>query len=199
AALNTLYFFKGITGNYGWSIILLTMCLQVILFPLTMKSFKASMAMKKLQPHIKQIQAKYKEDPKRLNVEMMNLYKSTGTNPFGGCLPMLFQIPIFWALFTTLRNAFELRGAPFIFWIKDLSVHDPFYVLPILMGIAMLVQQRLVSVSADPQQARMMMFMPIIFTFFFLKFPAGLVLYWFTNSILTMIGQLLIMKKEAKK
>ncbi|MFH1378934.1 MAG: YidC/Oxa1 family insertase periplasmic-domain containing protein, partial [bacterium] len=193
---NVLKYFYKITGNYGWSIVLLTMCLQVFFFPLSIKSFKASMAMKKLQPQIKIIQTKYKEDPKRLNVELMNLYKTSGTNPFGGCLPMLLQIPVFWALFTTLRNAFELRGAPFIFWITDLSMHDPFFVLPILMGAGMLLQQKLTAVSADPNQARMMMFMPVIFTFMFLKFPAGLVLYWFTNSLLTMTGQFIFMKRQ---
>ena len=124
--------------------------------------------MKKLQPQIKTLQAKYKGDPKRLNMEMMNLYKSSGTNPFGGCMPMILQIPVFWAL------------------------------LPILMGIGMLVQQKVMSVSADPNQARMMMFMPVIFTFFFLKFPAGLVLYWFTNSLLTMGVQFIIMQRSKK-
>lgn len=197
--LKALQYFYRVTGNYGWAIVLLTMCLQVFFFPLSLKSFKASLAMKKLQPQIKQIQTKYKGDSKRLNVELMNLYKTSGTNPFGGCLPMLLQIPVFWALFTTLRNAFELRGAPFILWIKDLSVYDPFYVLPILMGIGMLVQQKFTAVSADPNQARMMMLMPIVFTFMFLKFPSGLVLYWFTNSLLTMAGQFMVMQKNKRK
>lgn len=197
-ALRALYFFKKLTGNYGWAIVLLTFCLQFFFIPLTMKSFKATLAMKKLQPQIKSLQTKYKNDSKRLNMEMMNLYKTSGTNPFGGCMPMILQIPVFWALFTTLRNAFELRGAPFIFWIKDLSVYDPFYVLPVLMGIGMLIQQKVMSVSADPTQARMMLFMPIIFTFFFLKFPAGLVLYWLTNSLLTMGVQLIISKRSKK-
>jgi YidC/Oxa1 family membrane protein insertase len=199
AVLRALFYFQHITGNYGWSIIIITTCLQIILFPLTIKSYRASAAMKQLQPQIKALQAKYKADPKRLNVEMMNLYKTSGTNPFGGCLPMVLQIPIFWALFTTLRNAFELRGAPFMFWIKDLSMHDPYYVLPILMGIGMLVQQKMTAAPADPAQAKMMMLMPIVFTVLFLHFPSGLVLYWFTNSLLTMAGQGMIMMQDKKR
>ena len=119
--LEILNHLKAVTGNYGVSIILLTMGLQLLMFPLTVKSFKATLAMKKLQPKIAELQARFKNDPKRLNVEMMNLYKKSGTNPFGGCLPMMLQLPIFWALFTTLRNAYELRGAPFVGWVHDLS------------------------------------------------------------------------------
>lgn len=189
-----LKFFYKITGNFGWSIVLLTMVLQLILWPLTAKSFKSMQALKKVQPQINALREKYKDDPKRLNVEMMNLYKTRKVNPFGGCLPMILQIPIFWALFTTLRNAVELRHAPFIFWIKDLSTYDPYYVLPILMGIVMFLQQKVTT--ADPQQAKMVIFMPVIFVVLFLKFPAGLVLYWFVNNILNLIGQLVIIKRN---
>jgi len=142
--LKVIYWLKERTGNYGWAIVILTLMLQLLLTPLTMKSFKSMMAMKKVQPQLAALQKAYKNDPKRLNIEMMNLYKKSGTNPFGGCLPMLLQLPIFWALFTTLRNAYELRGAPFIFWIHDLSAADPYHVLPVMMGGAMFLQQRIV-------------------------------------------------------
>ena len=165
------------------------MMLQLLLMPLTMKSFKSMMAMKKVQPQLAALQKQYKNDPKRLNVEMMNLYKKSGTNPFGGCLPMILQLPIFWALFTTLRNAYELRGAPFIFWIHDLSAADPFHVLPLMMGGAMFLQQRMSGAVTDPTQKQMMLMMPIMFTVMFFNFPAGLVLYWLTNNLLTMAIQ----------
>jgi YidC/Oxa1 family membrane protein insertase len=173
----------GYTGNWGWSIILLTLLLQLVLFPLTYKSLKAAAAMKRLQPEIARLQQKYSKEPGRLNTEMMELYKKHGANPLGGCLPMLLQMPIFVALFNALRNAWELHGAAWIFWIKDLSAKDPYYVLPLIMGGLMYAQSRLNPPSADPAQAGMMKMMPIIFTFMFLKFPAGLVLYWLTNSL----------------
>jgi YidC/Oxa1 family membrane protein insertase len=192
--LNALYYLKAVTGNYGVAIILLTIGIQALTFPLTVKSFKATMAMKKLQPKIAEIQARFKNDPKRLNIEMMNLYKNSGTNPFGGCLPMLLQLPIFWALFTTLRNAYELRGAPFIGWIHDLSTPDVLvrmgtfqvHALPLVMGGAMFFQQRMAGAASDPTQRQMMTMMPIMFTFMFYGFPSGLVLYWLTNNLMTM-------------
>jgi len=150
--------------------------------------------MKKLQPQIAALQKTYKSDPKRLNIEMMNLYKKTGTNPFGGCLPMLLQLPIFWALFTTLRNAYELRGAPWIGWVHDLSVADPLHILPIIMGGAMFLQQRMSGAVTDPTQKQMMLMMPIMFTVMFFNFPAGLVLYWLTNNIMTMIIQFSLLR-----
>ncbi len=192
--LSALNYLKRITGNYGVAIILLTIGIQALMFPLTIKSFKATLAMKKLQPKIAEIQARFKTDPKRLNVEMMNLYKSSGTNPFGGCLPMLLQMPIFFALFTTLRNAYELRGAPFIGWIHDLSAPDvlvhlgtfQLHALPLVMGGAMFFQQRMAGAPSDPTQKQMMTMMPIMFTFMFYGFPSGLVLYWLTNNLMTM-------------
>jgi len=194
--LSVLNFFYKLTYNYGFSIIILTCILQVFTFPLTRKSFKSMEAMKILQPKLKELKLKYKNDPKRLNVETMNLYRSRKMNPFGGCLPMILQIPIFWALFTMLRNAVELRHSPFIFWIGDLSMKDPIYVLPILMGATMFLQQKLTA-TGDPAQSKMMMFMPVFFTFIFMKFPSGLVLYWLTNNILTLTMQL-IMKRKSK-
>ncbi|MBI4218357.1 MAG: membrane protein insertase YidC [Elusimicrobia bacterium] len=194
-AMNRLH---GWTGNYGWAIILLTCVLQTLVFPLSLKSYRSTAAMKKLQPKIQDLQKRYKEDPKRLNQEMMLLYKQSGTNPFGGCLPMVLQIPVFWAFFTMLRNSYELRGTPWIFWIQDLSQKDPYYVLPIIMGGGMLLQQKISgSAGADPTQAKIMMFMPVMFTVMFLNFPSGLVLYWLTNSILTIVSQAWFSKKMA--
>ena len=187
--ISALYRLKALTGNYGVSIILLTLILQILLLPLTLKSFKAAQSMKKLQPKIAKLQEAYKGDPKRLNVEMMNLYKTSGTNPFGGCLPMVLQLPIFWALFTTLRNAYELRGSPFVGWIHDLSVHDPLYILPVVMGGGMFLQQRMTGATSDPTQRQMMYIMPVMFTAMFMNFPAGLVLYWMTNSFATITFQ----------
>lgn len=203
-ALDSLGAFYKLTGNYGWAIIFLTIIIQILVLPLTIKSFKASAAMKFLQPQIKLLQKKYKSDPKRLNVEMLNLYKTQKVNPLGGCLPMILQLPIFWALFTTLRNAYELRGAQWIFWIKDLSAPDtlmhlgplPLNVLPLIMGAGMFFQQKMMSVSTDPTQTQIMYLMPIIFTFMFWGFPSGLVIYWLTNSILTMIEQYYILKGQ---
>ncbi|MFQ5866721.1 MAG: membrane protein insertase YidC [bacterium] len=196
--LSILNFFYKVTYNYGLSIIILTCILQVFTFPLTRRSFKSMEAMKSLQPKINELKLKYKNDPKRLNVEMMNLYRSRKMNPFGGCLPMLLQIPIFWALFTMLRSAVELRHSPFIFWIKDLSMKDPIYILPILMGVTMFLQQKLTA-TGDPAQSKMMMFMPVLFTVIFLKFPSGLVLYWLMNNILTLTMQLIMHRKSKVK
>lgn len=185
-----LFKIHGVTGNWGWSIILLTILLQVLLFPLTFKSLKATFAMKRLQPDISRLQQRHGKDPQRLNQEMMELYKKEGANPLGGCLPMLLQMPIFIALFNALRNAWELHGAPWMFWIKDLSAKDPYYVLPIVMGGLMFVQNRLNPPSADPTQQQMMTFMPVIFTVMFMNFPSGLVLYWLTNSLVSTAQQL---------
>ncbi len=194
-----------VVHNYGWSILILTLLMQVFLLPLTLKSYKSMAEMQKLQPLMKQLQEKYKNEPQRLNVEVMNLYKAHKVNPFGGCLPMLLQLPIFFALFNTIKNAVELRNAPFIFWIKDLSLPDTVFtlsgvnvnILPLLMGIGMFIQQKMTS--TDPQQAKMMMFMPVIFTVMFWSFPSGLVLYWFVNSLVSMAGQYLIMHKKPPK
>lgn len=189
--LKGLKFFHSLTGNYGWAIVLLTILIQILVFPLTRRSLLHSVRMKDLQPQIKKLQDQFKSDPKRLQIETFNLYKKNGMKFMGmeGCFPMLLQIPVFIGFYATLRVAYELRGAPWIFWIHDLGAADPHYVLPILMGFGMFLQQKLTAVAADPAQARMMMFMPIIFTFMFLKLPAGLVLYWFVNSISTVVVQ----------
>jgi YidC/Oxa1 family membrane protein insertase len=189
-----------VTHNYGWAIVVLTMIIQVIVFPLTRKNFEHAARMRELQPQLKKLQDQFKNDPKRMQVETFNLYKKNGMRFMGmeGCFPMLLQIPIFIALYNTLRSVYELRGAPWIFWIKDLSAHDPYYVLPIIMGAGMMAQQKLTTAPADKAQAQMMMFMPIIFTFMFLKLPAGLVLYWCINSIMSIMIQRLFVKKPTK-
>lgn len=190
--LNKIY---GVIGNYGWAIVLFTIILQILVFPLTRKSLKATVAMKKIQPQLQLLQKQYRNDPQRLNAELLNLYRRHGINPLGGCLPMLLQLPIFWALFTTLRNAYELRGAHWIFWIKDLSTYDPYYILPILMGALMFIQQISAGATSDPTQKQMAFLMPVLFTFLFAKFPAGLVLYWTVNSLLTLILQFIIVRQ----
>ncbi|HXT01987.1 MAG TPA: membrane protein insertase YidC [Elusimicrobiota bacterium] len=190
ACLQSLVWLHGLIGNWGWAIIALTLILQAILAPLTYKSLKAAAMMRKVQPEIQRLQARYKDDPTKLNQEMMALYKKGGANPLGGCLPMLAQMPIFYGLYDALRSSWELHGASWIFWIKDLSTKDPYYVLPIVMGGLMFLQSKLNPPAGDPAQQQMMMFMPLIFTFMFLKFPAGLVLYWLTNSLVSTLIQL---------
>ncbi len=196
--MTILKFFYKVTHNYGIAIILLTLVIHLITFPLTKKSLDSTRKMKKIQPHMKEIQAKYKDDPKRLNVEMMNMYKTKGVNPFGGCLPMLLQLPVFFALFTMLRMAIELRYEGFL-WVPDLSMKDPYFIFPILMGVAMFFQQKLTSPGGDPAQQKIMMFMPVFFTFIFLQFPAGLTLYWFTNNILSLTQHTIMNMKDKRK
>jgi YidC/Oxa1 family membrane protein insertase len=194
---SALGFFYKHTGNYGVSIVILSLLIQLILTPLSFKSFKAMAVMKKIQPEMQAIQKKYKDDPKRMNQEVMDLYKRHGTNPLGGCLPMLLQIPVFFSLFTALRNSWPLHGAPFVFWIKDLSAKDPFYVLPLVMGGIMFLQQHMNPQTSDPSQAAMMKWMPVIFTFMFLTFPSGLVLYWLINSTWGFAQSMYLQKKMA--
>ncbi|VAX28279.1 Inner membrane protein translocase and chaperone YidC, long form [hydrothermal vent metagenome] len=192
--LKTLEFFHGITGNYGWSIIFLTVIIKLLFSPLTHKSFKSMKGMQKVQPYVKLIQERNKGDRQKINEEMIELYKKHKVNPLGGCLPMLLQIPVFIALYHALFFSIELRGAPFMGWITDLSVSDPYYVTPVLMGATMFFQQRLSPSIGDPVQQKIMMFLPIVFTFLFLSFPAGLVIYWTVNNILTISQQYYIYK-----
>lgn len=171
--------------NYGVVIILFTFLIKIAFHPLTHKSTKATLKMQELQPKLSALKEKYKKDPAKLNQETMKLYKQAGVNPLGGCLPLLFQMPIFYALFVVFRSTIELRGAKFIFWLKDLSQMDPFYVLPIVMAITMFWQQKITI--KDPKQAALVYLMPIMFFFFFFKFPAGLTLYWTVFNILSLI------------
>jgi len=192
-----LRFFYGISHNYGIAIILLTAVVRVVFTPLTYKSFKSMKDIQKLQPEIQKLQKKYKDDRAELNKALMELYKTHKVNPLGGCLPMLLQLPVFIGLYNLLASTIELRQTPFFLWIKDLSVKDPYYVLPIIMGITMLIQQKMTPSTMDPTQAKVMLIMPVIFTFFFLNFPSGLVLYWLVNNLLT-IGQQYVIKRYFK-
>ncbi|MGN7613198.1 membrane protein insertase YidC [Magnetococcales bacterium HHB-1] len=190
----TLLFFYDIFGNFGWSIIILTVVIKLLFFPLANKSYRSMGAMKRLQPKVEELKKLYGSDKQRLNQEMMKLYQDNKVNPLGGCLPMLVQIPVFFALYKVLFLSIEMRHSPFIFWINDLSVQDPFYVLPILMGASMFLQNKLNPAPSDPIQAKVMMFLPVLFTVMFLTFPAGLVLYWFVNNVLSIAQQSYIMK-----
>jgi YidC/Oxa1 family membrane protein insertase len=194
--LKILTFTNAFTGNYGLDIIILAIFLKVIFIPLTYKSQQSMKEMQLLQPEVKRLQQKYKEDRQTLNREIMELYKRRKVNPFGGCLPMLLQLPVFFALYRALYDAIELRHSPFVLWITDLSDKDPTYITPILMGGTMYFQQKMTTVTADPTQAKMMSFMPIIFTLFFLGFPSGLVLYWLVTNILGIAHQAYINKKQ---
>jgi YidC/Oxa1 family membrane protein insertase len=178
--------------NYGVAIILLTVLVKLAFYPLSLKSMRSMKQMQGLQPQLNALRAKHRSDPQRFQREQMDLFRKHRVNPMGGCLPMVVQIPIFYALYLTLQYSVELQGAPFILWITDLSKKDPYYVLPILMGISMLVQQKMTPTVGDPRQAQIMLIMPVIFTFMFLEFPTGLVLYWLVNNVLTIAQQYLI-------
>jgi YidC/Oxa1 family membrane protein insertase len=193
--LKALRWIYGVVGNWGVAIILLTLGIRIVLFPLMHTSTVSMRKMAKVQPKVKEIQGKYKKkktDPQaraKMNQEMMALYKLEGVNPMAGCLPMLVQMPLLFALYQLFLKAIELRHAPFIWWITDLSAKDPYYVTPILMTATMWLQQRLAPQAGDPQQQRLMRMMPLIFGIMFLQFPSGLVLYWLTNNIITIIQQ----------
>ncbi len=193
--LKVLRWIHGFVGNWGLAIILLTVLIRAVLFPLMHTSTVSMRKMQKLQPKVKAIQEKYRKhkgDPQmraKMNQEMMELYKVEGVNPMGGCLPMLVQLPILWALYTLFAYAIELRHAPFVFWIHDLSARDPYYITPVLMTATMWLQQKLAPQAGDPQQQKMFRMMPLIFGIMFLGFPSGLVLYWLTNNVLTIIQQ----------
>lgn len=178
-----------LTGNWGWAIILLTVGIKAIFFPLSAASYKSMAKMKLVAPKLQKLKEMYADDKPRLNKEMMEMYKKEKINPLGGCLPILIQIPVFIALYWALLGAVEMRNAPWILWIADLSSKDPYYVLPLIMGATMLLQTKLNPAPADPVQAKVMLFMPIVFTGMFLFFPAGLVLYWCVNNTLSIAQQ----------
>ena len=180
--------------NYGWAIVIFSILMKILFFPFTRYSLKSMRKMQELQPKMKQLQKIYKDDPQRLNKEMMELYRQYKVNPFSGCLVLVLQFPIFWALYQVLKTTIDLRGAHWILWIKDLSSADPYFILPILMGLASLGQA--LTQPAQDKNARMMaLFMPIFITVLFLKFPSGIVLYWFVYNLLSIIEQYVI-KKE---
>ena len=190
-----LNWIHGVIGNWGWAIILLTVLLKLIFYKLSETSYRSMAGMRKLQPKLKSLRERYGDDKERMKTAMMDLYREEKINPLGGCLPILVQIPVFLALYWVLLESVELRQAPFMLWIQDLSVQDPFYILPVLMGASMFIQQKLNPTPVDPMQAKVMMILPIVFTFFFLFFPAGLVLYWVVNNTLSITQQWVIMKR----
>ncbi|MBA3903188.1 MAG: membrane protein insertase YidC [Rhodocyclaceae bacterium] len=178
-----------LVGNWGWAIILLTVLIKAVFFPLSAASYKSMAKMKVVTPKLMKIKEQFAGDRNRMNQEMMELYKREKINPLGGCLPILVQIPVFIALYWVLLGSVEMRHAPWLLWIQDLSAKDPFYVLPIIMGVTMLVQTKLNPTPPDPIQAKVMMAMPVVFTAMFLFFPSGLVLYWVVNNVLSIAQQ----------
>ncbi|MBI5892562.1 MAG: membrane protein insertase YidC [Deltaproteobacteria bacterium] len=192
--LVALNFLNSYIQNYGIVIILLTVIIKILFHPLTKQSLNSMKAMQSLQPQMTALREKYKDNKEKMNKELMELYKRNKVNPVGGCLPMVLQIPVFIALYNVLSASIEMRHAPFVLWIHDLSAKDPYLVTPILMGATMLWQQKMTPSAMDPQQAKVMLIMPIIFTFMFLNFPAGLVLYWLINNILSIAQQYYIQK-----
>ena len=179
----------GIVGNWGWAIIIMTILIKAVFYKLSETSGKSMAKMRKLQPRMKALQERYADDRQKLSQAMMELYKKEKVNPAAGCLPILVQMPVFLALYWVLLESVEMRQAPFALWIQDLSSRDPFYILPLLMGVTMWFQQKLNPAPPDPVQAKIMQLLPVIFTVFFAFFPAGLVLYWFVNNLLAIMQQ----------
>ncbi len=184
-----LKFTNSVTNNFGIDIIILSILIKIIFLPLTQISMKSMKGMQKVQPEMNRLKEAYKNDKAKLQQEIMLLYKRRKINPMSGCLPMLIQIPVFIALYNALQNAIEMRHAPFFFWIQDLSAKDPLYISPIVMGASMVLQQKMTPTAADPTQAKMFLLMPVMFTFLFLSFPSGLVLYWLVNNVLSIVHQ----------
>ncbi len=182
-------------GNWGWSIIVLTIIIKLAFFPLSATSYKSMARMRAVSPKLQALKEQHGDDRQKMSQAMMELYKKEKINPLGGCLPILVQMPVFLALYWVLLESVEMRQAPWLGWITDLSIKDPFFILPIIMGATMFIQQRLNPTPPDPMQAKVMKMMPIIFTFFFLWFPAGLVLYWVVNNVLSIAQQWYITRK----
>ena len=187
-----------VIGNWGWSIIAVTVLVKAAFFQLNAKAFTSMANMRKVQPKLMELRERYADDRQKQSQAMMELYKKEKINPVGGCLPMLVQMPVFISLYWVLMESVELRHAPFMLWINDLSAMDPYFVLPLIMGVSMFIQQKLNPPPADPMQAKIMQWMPVVFTFFFLFFPAGLVLYWVVNNTLSIIQQYIITKRIEK-
>ncbi|MGZ8375422.1 MAG: membrane protein insertase YidC [Nitrospira sp.] len=186
---SVLRYINDYTHNYGVTIILLTVIIKLLFVPLQYKSYTSMKKMQGIQPKVAAVQEKFKDDRERLNKELIKLYRDHKVNPVGGCLPMLLQMPVFVSLFNILYMTIDLRQAPLGLWITDLSVQDPYYILPIVMGISMMVMQKIQPTTMDPTQAKMMLMLPVAMTFLFVNFPAGLVLYWLTNNVLTIVQQ----------
>ena len=190
-----LTFFHGLVGNWGVAIILLTICIKLLFYKPSAISYRSMANMRKVAPKMQEIKEKYGDNREKLGQEMMKLYRDEKINPLGGCLPILIQMPVFIALYWVLMESVELRQAPFMLWIEDMSVMDPYFILPLIMGASMYFQMKLNPTPPDPMQARVMQFMPVIFTVFFLWFPAGLVLYWVVNNLLSIAQQYMITKQ----
>jgi YidC/Oxa1 family membrane protein insertase len=190
-----LSWYHSFVGNWGLAIILLTLSIKTLFYKLSETSYRSMAKMRKVAPRLKTLKERYGDDRQKMNQAMMELYKTEKINPMGGCLPILVQIPVFIALYWALLESVDLRQAPFIFWIKDLSVKDPYFVLPLLMGISMVIQQRLNPPPPDPIQAKIMMALPFVFTVFFAFFPSGLVLYWVVNNVLSITQQYIITRR----
>ncbi|MBU3629707.1 membrane protein insertase YidC [Polynucleobacter sp. AP-Melu-500A-A1] len=189
----------GYVGNWGWSIILLTILIKLVFFPLSAASYKSMARMKEVQPRLMVMKEQYKGEPQKLNQAMMEMYRKEKINPLGGCLPVVIQIPVFISLYWVLLSSVEMRGAPWILWIHDLSIPDPYYILPLIMAASMFVQTKLNPTPPDPVQAKIMMYMPIVFSVMFFFFPAGLVLYWVVNNLLSIAQQWQINQMFGKK
>jgi YidC/Oxa1 family membrane protein insertase len=187
-----------VSNNWGWAIILLTVVIKLILFPLSHKAYISMAGMRKVTPKMQAIREQYGDNRQKLQEEMLKLYRTEKINPMGGCFPMLLQMPVFIALYWVLMESVELRHSPFIGWIQDLSVMDPWFVLPLLMGASMYIQQKMNPAPPDPTQAKVMQMLPVVFTVMFLWFPAGLVLYWLVNNIISMVHQGMINKMVEK-
>jgi len=184
----------GLAGNWGWAIVLVTVLLKLAFFHLSAAGYRSMANMRRVQPRIMALRDRYKDDRARLNQAMMQIYKEEKINPFGGCLPILIQIPVFIALYWVLLESVEMRQAPFVLWLRDLSTPDPYFVLPLVMGVTMFLQQKLNPAAMDPVQEKVLQIMPFAFTIFFAFFPSGLVLYWVVNNILSIAQQWLITK-----
>ena len=184
-----------IVGNWGWAIIFLTILIKLAFYKLSETSYRSMANMRRMAPELTRLKELYGDDKQKMNQEMMALYKREKVNPLGGCLPILVQIPVFIALYWVLVESVQLRQAPFMLWIKDMAIPDPYYVLPLVMGVTMFVQQKLSPAPPDPVQAKVMMALPVVFTFMFLWFPAGLVLYWVVNNMLSITQQWVITKR----
>ena len=184
-----------LVGNWGWAIVLVTVLIKLAFYHLSATSYRSMANMRRMAPRLQSLKERYGDDKQRLNQAMMELYKKEKINPLGGCLPILVQIPVFIALYWVLLESVEMRQAPFILWIEDLSIKDPYFVLPLIMGVSMYIQQKLNPAPPDPMQAKIMMSLPFVFTIFFAFFPSGLVLYWVVNNILSISQQWYITRK----
>lgn len=196
--LRIMQWSHGVVGNWGWAIVILTLLVRALVLPFNIASYRSMKKMQAIQPMLQSLRERYKEDPATMNRESMALMREQKVNPLGGCLPMLLQMPIFFALYQVLGQSIELYQAPFIFWIHDLSLKDPFYILPILMGVVMFFQQKLTPTTMDPMQAKILQWMPVIFSVFMLGLPSGLTLYIFVSTAFSVGQQMLFMRDTSK-